>query len=90
MKKIMMVIVLIILANESAHSQTELKPQPLSTLYFSGDSINFNNASIWSAKKQTRFQLGWQWSGPTRNVNERLHISLCFSANYLFTPTLCS
>jgi len=56
-------------------SQTLLKPQSLQHLYYSGDSINFSNNAIWSSNKQSKFMLGWQWAGPNKATNERLHIN---------------
>lgn len=75
--------VIIITVGIAAHSQTVLQPLPVDKLTYHGDSINFNNTALWAPMKQTRFYFGWQWSGPNRATNERLHAN--FQQNGTFT-----
>jgi hypothetical protein len=56
-------------------AQTIILPPSMSTLSYNGRTINFDDPSVFAPRKQTRFIFGWQWAGPIRAVNERLHVN---------------
>ncbi|MFN8362054.1 MAG: hypothetical protein U0264_19270 [Candidatus Kapaibacterium sp.] len=56
-----------------ANAQTKLKPAPLSTLSYLGNTLSLEDTSIWAPRVQKHFMLGWQWQGPSAKTNKRLH-----------------
>jgi hypothetical protein len=65
--------ILILINIYSASAQTQLKPAPLSTLSYLGNTLSLEDTSIWAPRIQKHFMLGWQWQGPSEKTNKRLH-----------------
>ena len=65
--------IIVLLFTLSLSSQTILKPLPLSSYSYGGHTINFDDTTVWAPRVQKHFMLGWQWAGPNRKTNERLH-----------------
>ncbi|MFN8359428.1 MAG: T9SS type A sorting domain-containing protein [Candidatus Kapaibacterium sp.] len=65
--------IIVLLFTISLSSQTILKPLPLSSYSYGGHTINFDDTTVWAPRVQKHFMLGWQWAGPNRKTNERLH-----------------
>ncbi len=66
-------IILLTICFLASNAQTKLKPAPLSTLSYLGNTLSLEDTSIWAPRIQKHFMLGWQWQGPSEKTNKRLH-----------------
>ena len=68
-----LLVVLLCAANPcDLNAQTLLQPPALSTLHYHGKSIDFQDTTLYSPKTQSKFCLGFQWSGPNKATNVEL------------------
>lgn len=73
MKNFVLVITLLCSSSILLHAQTILTPQPLNRQYYGGDSVSFDDTTVWAPRQQQKFMFGWQWQGPNATTNTRLH-----------------